>query len=992
MNAELYILRNINKSGFSNAEINNVAAALKEKSINIIYKTELDSDEDKIIECIAQSLKSEEKIDYIVIPSGFQMKGVNTVIYKTLSHLSDKGDNRLKNRLQEQIGELTGDFKKGTEIDGNGLKKGYYFVISGIKIILLPVIEKSGLKSLVLNAIKFSEGGSKPEIQQFEEMIDTSEGTKTIDQILEDVENELEKLSLEENEEIKKITKKKHIPTASVLELDEQDEIIIPKSKKHRNKDEISNIEIDDDCVSFIPYGNRRKKRRKSKKTDENTKALSQESVIESNDQNDEKVVFGFTTDESEKISDDSLNNNNEDIKIENNVDEIESISDKYADSNSYFENSSEIDDIIKNTIQKNEPELFDISEIDENTKEDYNDKELDKFEEVIENSVKENDIEMSEDSKIDENYEETVKDKSITEIDEDGITVIDDVPKKEISEEKKVGFFKDRFVPLKADSSKEKVRKVVLDLAIIVFVVTASILVKVLIIDPFINNQKYDEIRQLVKSDDVEISTEITTDPQGNKVVRQVKKSKNWDELKKINSDVIGWVSIDDTNIDYPVLQHDGDTIDYQYYLYKDIYKNYSGYGSVFADFRSDKGVDSKNIILHGHHMNDGSMFQNLMNYGRYSIDLDYYKEHPVINFDTPDGDETYKIISIFKTNTLDQHGEFFDYLVGSFQSDAEFMNYVYLVRERSLVDTGVTCNEDDQLLTLSTCSYEYSDFRTVVVARKTRAGENMKVDTSKAKANPDPLWPDVYYNNNGGTKPKVTTFKTASKAGNIDWYDGKGNLKGKERMFTLHDEYLEEATENASAATGEVTTEPPEPTEPPVIVNESILFDYSTLVMNVGDTETLKVYWTPDNTTDKSLKLESDNGNVATISSDGTVRAKSPGECTITAESSNGNKTVCNIIVNDILATKLTISPSSYSTDKLGEVFNLNAVVEPSNHSNNITWSTSDNRIATVSNTGVVTIKGYGSCTVSAKIDSLTVSCKITVNHPATESGTEN
>ncbi len=976
MNAELYILRNVNKSGLSNAEINNVAAALKEKSINIVYKTELDLDEDKIIECIAQSLKSEEKIDYIVIPSGFQMKGVNTVIYKTLSHLSAKGDNRLKNRLQEQTGELTGDFKCGTEIDGNGLRKGYYFVISGIKVILLPVIEKSGLKPLVLNAIKFVEIGSNPEIQQSEDVIDTSEVTKTIDQILEDVENELEKLS---REEIKESTRKKHIPTASVLELDEQDEIIIPK-KRHRKKSTNNIVEFDtndDDCVSFIPYSHNRKRRRKNKKSDEKAKILSEESVIESNEQSDKEVVFGFAVDEAEKISNDSLDNNNEDIEIENknknknNIDEVDSVSDKYADSNSYFDNSSEID---------------------ENIKENYDDKEVDEIEEVIKNSIKENELEMPKDSKINENYEETVNDKSITEIDEDVITVIDDVPKKEISEEKKAGFFKDRFIPLKADSSKEKVRKIVLDLAIIVFVVTASILVKVLVIDPFINNMKYDEIRQLVKSDDVEISTEITTDPQGNKVVRQVKKSKNWDELKEINRDVIAWVSIDDTNIDYPVLQYKGDTLDYQYYLYKDIYKNYSGYGSIFADFRSDKGVDSKNIILHGHHMNDGSMFQNLMNYGKYSIDLDYYKEHPVINFDTPDGDETYKIISIFKTNTLDQHGEFFDYLVGSFQSDAEFMNYVYLVRERSLVDTGVTCNEDDQLLTLSTCSYEYSDFRTVVVARKTRAGENMKVDTSKAKANPDPLWPDVYYNNNGGTKPKVTTFKTASKAGDIDWYDGEGNLKGKERMFTLHDEYLEEATEDASGATGEATTEPAEPTDPPVIVNESILFDYSTLVMNVGDTETLKVYWTPDNTTDKSLKLESSNGNVATISSDGTVRAKSPGECTITAESSNGNKTVCNIIVNDILATKLTISPSTYSTDKLGEVFNLNAVVEPSNHSNNVTWSTSDNRIATVSNTGVVTIKGYGSCTVSAKIDSLTVSCKITVNQPATESVTEN
>lgn len=977
MNAELYMLRNINKSGLSNAEINTVAAALKQKSINIVYKTELDSDEDKIIECVAQSLKPEEKIEYILIPNGFQMKGVNTVIYKTLSHLSSKGDNRLKNRLQEKTGELTGGFKGSAEIEGNGLRKGYYFIISGIKVILLPVIEKSGLKSLVLNAIEFVENGGKSKIQSSDEQINIPNLTKSVEQILGDIESELENISQEKN------TKNEDALSISMLELDDEDEIILPDSVNYEKESKSESLEFDDEddgCVSFMSYGHQRKRR--NKMSDEQSEIISEEPNLEQGKHTGNRIVpdesfeelknnrdmqaeFGFSTDRAKNI----LDNSNENIKAEHNFDDTKSVNNKYADSNSYFNNNPEVEDIGRKAFQETEISNLDTSNIDENA--DKNEKEITK-------------------DLVNKEQSDTVH-KAITGVSDEGITVIDEDANKETIEEKKVGFFKERFVPLKSDSGKEKVRKVILDIAVIVFIVTASILVKVLVVDPFINNMKYDEIRKIVKSDNVEISTEITTDPRGNKVVREVKKSKNWDELKEINSDVIGWVSINDTKIDYPVVQYEDDNIDYQYYLYKDIYKNYSGYGSIFADYRSDKGADSKNIILHGHHMNDGSMFQNLLNYGKYSIDLDYYKKHPVINFDTPKGDETYKIISIFKTSTLDQHGEFFNYLVGSFQSDAEFMNYVYLVRERSLVDTGVTCNEDDQLLTLSTCSYEYADFRTVVVARKTRPGENMKVDTSKAKANPDPLWPDVYYNNNGGTKPKVTTFKTVSKTDDIEWYDGEGNLKGKERMFTLNDEYLEDSTENASDAT-EAITEPAEPTDPPVIVNESILFDYSTLVMNVGDAEKLKIYWTPDNTTDKSLKLESSNGNVATISLDGTVRAKSPGECTITAESSNGNTTVCNIIVNDILATKLTMSPSTYSTNKLGEKFNLNAVIEPSNHSNGITWSTSNNNIASVSNTGAVTIKGYGNCTVSATIDGLTVSCEITVTQPATENTTEN
>ena len=129
---------------------------------------------------------------------------------------------------------------------------------------------------------------------------------------------------------------------------------------------------------------------------------------------------------------------------------------------------------------------------------------------------------------------------------------------------------------------------------------------------------------------------------------------------------------------------------------------------------------------------MNDGSMFGNLMKYGSTSGNLDFYKESPTIEFDTPEGNADYKIISVFKTNTLSSQGEFFNYMVGDFQNEKDFMNYVYNVRIRSLINCPVDVNEDDQLLTLSTCSYEFTEFRTVVVARKVRGGESSKVNVS--------------------------------------------------------------------------------------------------------------------------------------------------------------------------------------------------------------------------------------------------------------------
>ena len=94
--------------------------------------------------------------------------------------------------------------------------------------------------------------------------------------------------------------------------------------------------------------------------------------------------------------------------------------------------------------------------------------------------------------------------------------------------------------------------------------------------------------------------------------------------------------------------------------------------------------------------------------------------------------------------------------------------------MRERSIIDTPVTVNEDDQLITLSTCTYEFENFRTAVIARKVRPGEDSTVDVDSASANSDMLWPDVYYRTYGGTKPEDKSFAQAYENGEISWYDG--------------------------------------------------------------------------------------------------------------------------------------------------------------------------------------------------------------------------
>lgn len=552
-------------------------------------------------------------------------------------------------------------------------------------------------------------------------------------------------------------------------------------------------------------------------------------------------------------------------------------------------------------------------------------------------------------------------------------------------SKKKRQNWFVSRFVPVKSDDGKEKFRKVVLDIALIVFIVVGAILINVCIIQPWLNNQKYDELRDIFNKPSITDST----DENGNVVKKE---SRNWKGLLDINSDIIGWIKIDNTVIDYPVLYNKDDNDDYQYYLYKDFHKNYSGYGSIFCDYRSNKAAKSKNVILHGHHMNDGSMFQNLMKYGTMSGDLDFYKSTPTIRFDTPAGDAEYKIISVFKTNTLDGHGDFFNYLIGSFESDAEFMNYVHLVRERSLIDTPVTVNENDQLLTLSTCSYEYSEFRTVVVARKVRNGESNKVDVKKAELNPNPVWPDVYYGGNLSAKPKVTTFSKAYKAGDISWYDGKGNLKGKERMFTLHDDDPIEptsATERVSSDRDEgrnqsQANDPQQSeTQRQNVVDNNIYFDYSSMTMNIGDKETLTVRWDPSDTDDKSIVWRTTNSNVATIAAGGKVTAKGAGSCTITAESPQGNIASCEITVNKkvIPVEKLSIN-TAFVTIREGKGYRLKATVFPATADNQtVNWSSDDESVATVDSNGRVTGNSAGTTYVRAEIEGIELACKVTV-----------
>ena len=178
-------------------------------------------------------------------------------------------------------------------------------------------------------------------------------------------------------------------------------------------------------------------------------------------------------------------------------------------------------------------------------------------------------------------------------------------------------------------------------------------------------------------------------------------------------NQKLIGWLKIADTNIDYPVMQ----TSDNEYYLDHNLNQEYDKNGSIFMDKDCDVLTPSTNYILYGHHMKSGQMFGNLDKYSKES----YYKEHPIIEFDTIYEKGVYQVMYVFRSHVYSEEEIAFKYYQFiDVNGEQEFDSYMQEMAAMSLYDTGITAEYGDQLLTLSTCDYQEKDGRFVVVAKK--------------------------------------------------------------------------------------------------------------------------------------------------------------------------------------------------------------------------------------------------------------------------------
>ncbi len=189
------------------------------------------------------------------------------------------------------------------------------------------------------------------------------------------------------------------------------------------------------------------------------------------------------------------------------------------------------------------------------------------------------------------------------------------------------------------------------------------------------------------------------------------------FEELYARNNDLIGWLTIPETVIDYPVMQCEDD----EYYLHHGFYGEVDKYGCLYVRERADVNTPGTNFLIYGHNMKDGTMFGSLDEYRSKS----FYEEHPLLYFDTLYEERTYEIVAVFLSQVYrDDEDVFKYYQFYEADTEEEFRSFYENIKKLSLYETGVTAEYGDTFLTLSTCAYHVKDGRLAVVAKYVENG----------------------------------------------------------------------------------------------------------------------------------------------------------------------------------------------------------------------------------------------------------------------------
>lgn len=183
---------------------------------------------------------------------------------------------------------------------------------------------------------------------------------------------------------------------------------------------------------------------------------------------------------------------------------------------------------------------------------------------------------------------------------------------------------------------------------------------------------------------------------------------------LKALNPQCVGYVSIKDTPLSYPVMQTGEENG--MFYLTHGFDRSPHGNGTPFLDVRCDTGRPSANLILYGHNTRNTKMFSVL----RFYLEKEYYTEHPVVRFDHENGGD-YEIFAVlFSSLSEEKNRNLFQMVERDEENLEEWRAFLAYLKEKSLYDTGVEVGDEDEILTLSTCYRPIENGRVLIFARK--------------------------------------------------------------------------------------------------------------------------------------------------------------------------------------------------------------------------------------------------------------------------------
>ncbi|NBH72946.1 class B sortase [Clostridiaceae bacterium] len=183
------------------------------------------------------------------------------------------------------------------------------------------------------------------------------------------------------------------------------------------------------------------------------------------------------------------------------------------------------------------------------------------------------------------------------------------------------------------------------------------------------------------------------------------------YQSMKAENPDMVGWIRIQGTVIDYPVMQTP-DRVDF--YLHRDFYKNKSSYGTPYMSEVCSYEEPRTSLMINGHHMKNGSMFAALQNYTEQA----YYAEHPYVQFDTMEEAGSYEIAAVIKLSASGDQSIWQQLLFP--KEDGDFEKAWERVKGQSFYDTGVELEKGDELLALVTCEYTLKNGRILLIAKR--------------------------------------------------------------------------------------------------------------------------------------------------------------------------------------------------------------------------------------------------------------------------------